>query len=65
MSVQTTIRTDPPRVNGLGWGGADGALDYQRFVYGLLSRFERCCGDGAEVSLGTVDVKGLHGRGGV
>jgi hypothetical protein len=61
VSVQAPIRANAPSVNGGRWSGAYRALDYQRFVYGSLSRLERGGGDGAEVSLGTVNVKGLHG----
>ena len=63
MSVESTVRADPPRVNRWGWGGADGALDYQRFVDGLLSRLERGGRYGSKISLGTVNVESLHGCG--
>lgn len=60
MPVESAVGTDSPSVNRWGWGGAYSALDDQRFVDGLLGRLERGCGDGAEVSLGTVNVEGLH-----
>ncbi len=60
VSVESTIRADPPSVSGGRWGGADSALDNQGLVYGLLSRLERVGSDCAEVSLGTVNVKGTH-----
>lgn len=60
VSIESAVRADSPRVNRWGWGGADSALDYQRFVYGSLGRLERVGGYGAEVAFGTVNVKGLH-----
>ena len=67
MSVEFTVRTDPPCVSGRGWDGTNLTWHNQRFVYGLLSQLERGGGYGAEISAGggvDVNVEGLHGRGG-
>ena len=60
MSVESAVRADSPRVNRWGWGGADSALNNQCLVDGLLSQLERVGSDGAEISLGTINVKGAH-----